>query len=272
MTAKQPTLDGQALRLDWPGRAIARITLARPAQMNTLSLELLDEFGAALDMVDAPGTRVLIVTGQDRVFCCGAHLRYFAGADAHLLTPFDARDQYLSRIGRLFDRLEALHFPTIAAVNGFALGGGCELALSCDLRLLADNASIGLPETRLGAVAGAGGVQKLVRHVGRSKAMEWILRGSHVDAATAAHHGLAVAVVPAPQLEATALQLALELRALGPRAMAQSKRAIYLSEDSDLRTAQMFGLEALSILVGGEEWNEGMQAFVEKRLPRFDQW
>ena len=260
------------MRLDWPERAIARITLTRPAEMNTLSLELLDEFGAALDLVDAPGTRALIMTGEQKAFCCGAHLRYFAGDDAHLLTPFDARDKYLSRIGRLFDRLEELHFPTIAAINGFALGGGCELALSCDMRLLADSARIGLPETRLGAVAGAGGVQKLVRHVGRSKAMEWILRGSHIDAATAARHGLAVAVVPAADLADAALKLALEMRALAPRAVAQSKRAIYLSEDSDLRTAQLYGLEALSILVGGKEWNEGMRAFVEKRAPAFDQW
>ena len=267
-----PTLDGTALRLQWVERGIAQITLTRPQQMNSLSLELLAEFEQALGMIDGERTRALIVTGQERAFCCGAHLRYFAGADASILEPFDARDRYLARIALLFDRLEELPFPTIAAINGFALGGGGELALSCDFRVMAEDAKIGLPETKIGAVAAAGGVQKLIRHVGRSKALDWILRATHVDAATADRNGLCSAVVPNDQLLRTALDLALELRKLGPRAIGQSKRAIYLSEDADLRTARRFGIESLAILVGGAEWNEGMQAFVEKRPPAFDSW
>ena len=267
-----PTFAGFAVRLDWVERAVAQITLTRPKEMNTLSLELLAEFKKALDLVDVQGTRALIVTGQDRAFCCGAHLRYFAGPAASILDPFTARDRYLTDIAVLFDRLEELHFPTIAAVNGFAMGGGCELALSCDSRVLAEHAKIGLPETKLGAVAGAGGVQKLIRHVGRSKALDWILRGTHLDAATADRHGLCSAVVPADQLLQTALDIALEIRKLGPRAVAQSKRSIYVSEDADLRTARRFGIEALSILVGGKEWQEGMQAFNDKRPPTFDTW
>ena len=267
-----PTLDGTALRLQWVERGIAQITLTRPQQMNSLSLELLAEFEQALGMIDSERTRALIVTGQERAFCCGAHLRYFAGADASILEPFDARDRYLARIALLFDRLEELPFPTIAAINGFALGGGGELALSCDFRVMAEDAKIGLPETKIGAVAAAGGVQKLIRHVGRSKALDWILRGTHVDAATADRNGLCSAVVPNDQLLRTALDLALELRKLGPRAIGQSKRAIYLSEDADLRTARRFGIESLAILVGGAEWKEGMQAFVDKRPPAFDSW
>jgi enoyl-CoA hydratase/carnithine racemase len=267
-----PTLDGTALRLQWVERGIAQITLTRPQQMNSLSLELLAEFEQALGMIDSERTRALIVTGQERAFCCGAHLRYFAGADASILEPFDARDRYLARIAQLFDRLEELPFPTIAAINGFALGGGGELALSCDFRVMAEDAKIGLPETKIGAVAAAGGVQKLIRHVGRSKALDWILRATHVDAATADRNGLCSAVVPNDQLLRTALDLALELRKLGPRAIGQSKRAIYLSEDADLRTARRFGIESLAILVGGAEWKEGMQAFVDKRPPAFDSW
>jgi enoyl-CoA hydratase/carnithine racemase len=267
-----PTLAGVALRLEWVERGIAQITLTRPTQMNSLSLELLSEFDRALDLVDHDGTRALIVTGQERAFCCGAHLRYFAGAEASILEPFDARDHYLAHIAVLFDRLEELPFPTIAAINGYALGGGGELALSCDFRVMAENAKIGLPETKIGAVAGAGGVQKLIRHVGRSKALDWILRATHIDAATADRYGLCSAVVPAEQLLQTALDIALEMRKLGPRAIAQSKRAIYLSEDADLRTARRFGIEALSMLVGGTEWTEGMQAFIEKRAPAFDSW
>jgi len=267
-----PSFTGVALRLEWVERAIAKITLTRPAQMNTLSLEMLSELGHALDLVDREGTRALIVTGQDRAFCCGAHLSYFAGPEAVWVEPFTARDQYLAHIATTFDRLEELHFPTIAAVNGYALGGGCELALSCDFRVIAEHARIGLPETRIGAVAGAGGVQKLIRFVGRGRALDWILRGTHLDAATADENGLCSAVVPADSLLPAALGIALELRKLGPRAIAQSKRSIYVSEDADLRTARRYGLESLSLLVGGAEWKEGMSAFTEKRAPAFDTW
>ena len=267
-----PTLSGAALQLDWIERGIARITLTRPQQMNSLSLELLAEFDRALDLIDSEATRALIVTGQERAFCCGAHLRYFAGSEASIVDSFDARDRYLQHIAVLFDRLEELPFPTIAAINGYALGGGGELALSCDFRVMADDAKIGLPETKIGAVAAAGGVQKLIRHVGRSKALDWILRATHIDAVTADRHGLCSAVVPAAQLIDAALAIALELRKLAPRAVAQSKRAIYLSEDADLRTARRYGLEALAMLVGGAEWKEGMQAFIEKRPPAFDSW
>jgi len=266
-----PVFTGVAVKLDWVERAVAQITLIRPKQMNTLSKELISEFDHALDLIEVDSTRALIVTGQERAFCCGAHLRYFSGPDASIFEPFDARDHYLASIAVLFDRLEELHFPTIAAINGFALGGGCELALSCDFRVMAEHAKIGLPETKIGAVAGAGGVQKLARHVGRGKALDWILRGTHVDAATADRNGLCSSVVPADALAQTALNLALELRKLGPRAVAQSKRSIYVSEDSDLRTARRFGLEALCMLVGGDEWKEGMAAFAQKRAPDFDE-
>ncbi len=267
-----PSFDGVAVRLTWIERAVALITLIRPEQMNTLTLELIQEFNQALDLVDAEGTRALIITGQNRAFCCGAHLRYFAGPEASILNSFDARDRYLTGIAVLFDRLEELHFPTIAAINGYAMGGGCELALSCDIRVLAEQAKIGLPETKLGAVAAAGGVQKLIRHVGRSRALDWILRATHLDASTADRYGLCSEVVPASELMNTALNIALELRKLGPRAIAQSKRCIYVSEDADLRTARRYGLEAISMLVGGDEWKEGMSAFSEKRAPGFDNW
>jgi enoyl-CoA hydratase/carnithine racemase len=225
-----------------------------------------------IDLVDLDTTRALIITGQERAFCCGAHLRYFAGPEASIFERFDSRDHYFAGIAELFDRLEDLRFPTIAAVNGYALGGGCELALACDFRVLSTQAKIGLPETKIGAVAGAGGVQKLIRYVGRGKALDWILRATHVDAATAERFGLCSAVVAGDELLATALQIALELRKLAPRALAQTKRAIYVSEDADLRTARRFGIESLVMLVGGEEWKEGMSAFAEKRPPAFDNW
>ncbi|UZG44995.1 enoyl-CoA hydratase-related protein [Caldimonas thermodepolymerans] len=115
-------------------------------------------------------------------------------------------------------------------------------------------------------------MQKLIRHVGRSKALEWILLARHVDAATADAHGLAAAVVPPDQVLPRALELARELRALAPLAVSQSKATIYASEDADLRSARRYGVDALAMLVGGREWREGMSAFLEKRAPEFEAW
>ena len=263
---------GKAITTTWLDRGIALATLTRGDEMNTLTLDLIQELGATLDRLSRENTRALIITGSGRAFCCGAHLRYFAGPDSTVVDPFTARDQYLAQIAETYDRLEEMPFPTIAAVNGFALGGGFELALSCDMRIFGKGVKVGLPETRIGAVAAAGGVQKLIRHVGRSKALEWILTGAHVDTEEAARYGLAVDVVPPDQVVTRALELARLLRRLGPRAISQSKRAIYLSEETDLRSARRFGIEALSMLVGGDEWKEGMQAFLEKRPPAFDEW
>ncbi|HNT40064.1 MAG TPA: enoyl-CoA hydratase/isomerase family protein [Rubrivivax sp.] len=268
----EPVFANAAARLTQPERGLWLLQMQREAEMNTLTHELLDAIETAIETCRAQRARVLVFTGSGRAFCCGAHLRYFAGPTAELTEPQAARDRYLARIATLFDRLEECAFPTIAAVNGYALGGGCELALSCDLRVLADSARIGLPETRLGAIAGAGGVQKLLRHVGRGKALEWILLARQIDAASAERHGLASAVVAPAEVLPTAMALARELRALGPQALAQSKATLYASEDADLRTARRYGVDALSLLVGGAEWREGMSAFLGKRKPEFDAW
>lgn len=268
----EPVYSNSAASLVQAERGIWLLRMQRELEMNTLTHELLQAIEVAIDTCRRERARALVFTGEGRAFCCGAHLRYFAGPTAELTDPQAARDQYLARIASLFDRLEECPFPTIAAVNGFALGGGCELALSCDLRVLSDRARVGLPETRLGAIAGAGGVQKLLRHVGRGKALEWILLARQIDAQTAEHHGLATAVVAQDEVLPTAMALARELRGLGPQAIAQSKATIYASEDADLRTARRYGIDALSLLVGGAEWREGMNAFVEKRQPGFDAW
>jgi enoyl-CoA hydratase/carnithine racemase len=261
---------GQAVSLAWPQLDIALATMVREREMNTLSLELLDELGAALEASVSGGARALIVTGQGRAFCAGAHLRYFTQPDPRIGEGgFALRDNYLRRIAELFDRIETLPIPVIAAINGFALGGGCELSLACDLRVMADNTKIGVPETRIGALAGAGGVQKLHRFVGRGKALEWVMLGSHVTAQEALQHGLVTSVHAPADLLAAAMELAVRFRTLGPRAVAQSKAAVRLCGDADLTTARNIGLEALAMLIDGPEWQEGMQAFMEKRPPRF---
>jgi enoyl-CoA hydratase/carnithine racemase len=264
------TISGKALTLTWPQADIALVTMICEREMNTLSLELLHELDEALTASVVGGARALIITGQGRAFCAGAHLRYFTENDARIgAGSFALRDRYLQPIAALFDRIETLPIPVIAAINGFALGGGCEMSLACDFRLMADQAKIGVPEVRIGALAGAGGVQKLHRLVGRGKALEWILLGSHVGATEALAHGLITSVHPAADLMPAALELASRFRLLGPRAVAQSKMAVRMCADTDLATARNIGLEALAMLIGAPEWQEGMAAFMEKRDPRF---
>jgi enoyl-CoA hydratase/carnithine racemase len=261
---------GKAVTLTWPEPDVALATMTREREMNTLSLELLEELDAALTASVAGGARALIITGKGRAFCAGAHLRYFTDEDARIGSgSFALRDRYLQPIATLFDRIETLAIPVIAAINGFALGGGCEMSLACDFRLMADHTRIGVPEVRIGALAGAGGVQKLHRLVGRGKAMEWVLLGSHVTAQEALTHGLLTSVHPAAELMPAAMELARRFRLLGARAVAQSKMAVRMCGDADLTSARNIGLEALAMLIGGAEWQEGMAAFMEKRPPRF---
>lgn len=257
------------LVLDRPAEGVLRARLICPGEMNTLTLELLDALDGAIDAALDEAARVLIITGEGRAFCGGAHLKYFAGPNPRFTERFDTRDRYFDRIARLFDRLECIGIPVIAGVNGFAMGGGFELALACDFRVFATTARVGLPEARLGATPGAGGVQKLARFIGRGKATEWIMLARHVDAAEAAAVGLAYRVVEPDALDATSLDLAAALMALSPQALGQCKLSIHVSGDTDLRTARRFGVEALSALVGSADWQEGMAAFVAKRPPVF---
>jgi len=261
---------GAALTLTWPEPDIALVTMIREREMNTLSLELLDELDQALAVSVDGGARVLVITGKGRAFCAGAHLHYFIQDDPRIgAGSFALRDRYLMRIAAVFDRIETLPIPVIAAINGFALGGGCEMSLACDIRLMADHARIGVPEVKIGALAGAGAVQKLHRFVGRGKALEWILLGSHVAAPEALSHGLVTSVHAAADLLPAAMELAIRFRLLGPRAVAQSKMAVRMCGDADLGTARNIGLEALAMLIGAPEWQEGMAAFMEKRDPSF---
>ncbi len=260
----------RTLTLSWPAPRVARIRLTRESEMNTLSLELLDDLSLAIDAVTAAKGRVLVVTGTGRAFCCGAHLKYFAGPEAIFTERFDTRDRYFERIARLFDKFEAIGIPVIAAINGFALGGGFELALACDFRILATTAKVGLPEAKLGATPGAGGVQKLARHIGRGKALEWILLARLIEAPEAEAAGIAYRVVEPERLDEASLELARELLRLSPQALGQCKASVHLSGDVDLRSARRFGVEALSALVDSADWREGMAAFVEKRAPAFE--
>ena len=261
---------GAALRLELPSAGVAVVTMTRAAEMNTLTLELIAELGAVLDRCLSIKTRALILTGSGRAFCCGAHLDYFTDPNSPIgAGQFDIRDNYLAKIAALYDRFEAMPFPIIAAVNGFALGGGCEMAISADFRLMSRTAKIGVPEVKLGAIPGAGGVQKLGRHIGRSRAIEWVLLGKHYTADEASAAGLLYAVTEPDGLLPAAMALAEELKKLSPLAIAQGKSTVYTAEDVDLATARRTGLESLAMLVNSADWVEGMGAFRDKRAPDF---
>jgi enoyl-CoA hydratase/carnithine racemase len=261
---------GKAVELTWPSERVALATMTRATEMNTLTLDLIGELGRVLDICTAEKARALVITGSGRAFCCGAHLDYFTDPNSPIGTSqFDIRDNYLALIGGLYDRFEAQAFPIIAAINGYALGGGCEMAISADFRLMAKTARIGVPEVKLGAIPGAGGVQKLGRHIGRSRSIEWVLLGKHYTAGDAAQAGLIYEVTEPDALLPAALALAEKLKTLSPLAIAQGKSAVFTAEDVDLATARRTGLESLAMLVGSADWVEGMGAFHEKRPPRF---
>lgn len=259
----------EAVELSWLEDDVARLTMTRGSEMNTLTHGLLEGMNRALDTLAKKPVRALVITGSGRAFCCGAHLDYFTKENMEEDVRFRLRDHYLAHIARVFDRLEEQRYPTIAAINGFALGGGCELALSCDFRIMSTKAKIGLPEVKLGALAGAGGVQKLGRHIGRSKAIEWILLGLHASAEEAERRGLLYASCAPDELEDKTMELVRSLKALSPMAIAQSKAAVYMCEDADLGTARRIGLEALGMLIDSRDWKEGIAAFHSKRDPVF---
>lgn len=197
-------------------------------------------------------------------------MKYFTEESSPLYrNPRAIRDDYVAPIIQAFRTIRDAPFVSIAAINGFALGGGCELALNCDFRLMADSARIGLTETKLGALAGAGGVQMLARIVGRAKALEIALFGDQLTADIALAHGLVTAVHPQTALEGATLAFAGRLLACSPISVAETKRALYRCETAGAEEADRIALDAVAAAAAGAEWWEGMAAFTQKRRPSF---
>ena len=274
MTDSDATLavigDAAPLRLTWPLPGVALMTLSAPATLNTLTDELIAAFQGAVDEATAAHARVVIITGSGRAFCGGAHVKYFTDPSSpYCDDPMALRDVYVAPIIRMFRALQQAPFATIAAINGFAFGGGCELALACDFRLMASDARIGLTEVRLGAIAAAGGIQVLSQIVGRAKALEIGLLGDQWPAAEALRIGLVNAVHDASELQAAALALAQRLLLCSPISVALTKRGIYRAETMDAAEADEMGLDTVTIASAGPDWKEGMTAFREKRAPDF---
>ena len=241
---------------------IATITVNRPKSLNALNSQTLRELTAAVR--ECADERAIILTGAgDRAFVAGADI-----AEMVPMTPWAARE--FSELGHVLTALiEDLPCAAIAAVNGFALGGGLELAVACDLIFVAENAKLGLPEVSLGVTPGFGGTQRLVRLVGKIKAKEMIFTGDMIDARRALEIGLVNAVLPREQLIPHCRQVAEKIATRGPLAVARAKRLVERGYDMPLRAANRQEAESFALLFDTDDRREGMQAFVEKRPPKF---
>ncbi len=243
--------------------AVAILTIDRPEALNALNTQVLCDLDAAIDQVEqADDVRVVVLTGAGRSFVAGADIAEMKGFAAVDGKKFGVRG------GSVFLRLENLSKPVIAAVNGFALGGGCELAMACDIRIASEKAKFGQPETGLGITPGFGGTQRLPRIVGVSKAMELILTGKVISAAEAKDIGLVSEVYPPEVLMEKAMELANAICANAPIAVAESKRCIRMGMQTDIATGCAFEAEAFGVTCGTQDKNEGMGAFLEKRAEK----
>jgi enoyl-CoA hydratase len=255
-------MDIVRLELDGP---TAVLTIDRPQALNALNSQTLDELeGTLARCATETALRCLIVTGAgDKAFVAGADIAEMSRLSALEGLAFARRGH------RVLSALEGLAIPTIAAINGFALGGGCELALACDFAYASTTAKLGLPEVSLGVMPGFGGTQRLTRLVGRARAKELIFSGEAVDAARAREMGLVLEVVPPEELMPKCRKVAATIGKRAPLAVAQAKRVIQEGADLPLAAANELERQAFGVLFGTADRHEGMAAFLAKRPPIF---
>jgi len=246
-----------------PIDGVALLTLDRPEVLNALDSATLTELVDALERLDADGScRCVVITGAgQRAFAAGADIREMADATPASLALANSFSRW--------ERLRRIRKPIIAAVRGYALGGGCELAMACDLIVASDDAVFGQPEIRIGVIPGAGGTQRLTRALGKGKAMELILTGRQMPAREAEAHGLVNRVVGREQMLPQALALAGEIAALPPLAVMAAKEAVNRAFELSLEAGLEFERRNFFLLFATEDQKEGMAAFMEKRKPEW---
>ncbi|HUJ93139.1 MAG TPA: enoyl-CoA hydratase-related protein [Gaiellaceae bacterium] len=238
------------------------VLMNRPKALNALSGELMDEVVAALEELDAdPEIRAIVLGGGERAFAAGADIAELAAA-----TPVSLYES--RRLGR-WDRIRALRTPVVAAVSGYCLGGGCELAMLCDLIVASETARFGQPEINLGILPGAGGTQRLTRAVGKAVAMDMILTGRTISAREALSFGLVARVVPKERWLDEAKRAAGEIAAKGPIAVRLAKEAVDAAFEAPLATGVELERRSFNLVRASEDADEGLSAFVEKREPEF---
>ena len=239
------------------------VTLNRPQQLNALNDRLMDEVGAALLMFDADeGIGAIVLTGGEKVFA--------AGADIGAMASWTYMDVYKADyITRNWEQIRKVRKPVIAAVAGYALGGGCELAMMCDIIIAAETAKFGQPEIKLGVIPGAGGTQRLPRAVGKAKAMDMVLTSRMMDAAEAERAGLVSRVVAADKLLDEALMAARTIAEFSLPSVMAAKEAVNRAYEAPLTEGMLFERRLFHSLFATDDQKEGMNAFVEKRKPGF---
>ena len=243
-----------------PHGAVTLVRLNRPDALNALNRRVLDELTVAFAAYDAdPAQRCAVLTGSDKAFA--------AGADIKEMGSQGFAEMYAANFSAGWERVTATRKPWIAAVAGFALGGGCEVAMMADFIIAADNAKFGQPEIRLGVIPGMGGSQRLTRAIGKAKAMELCLTGRMMDAAEAERAGLVARVVPLAELVAEALKSAAAIAAMAPLAAIATKEAVNAAFETSLSQGIAFERRLFHGLFGSEDQTEGMAAFVAKRAP-----
>lgn len=243
---------------------VGLITLNRPQALNALNDALMDELGVALLSFDTDdGIGAIVLTGGERAFA--------AGADIGAMKDWTYMDVFKSDyITRNWETLRRVRKPVIAAVSGFALGGGCELAMMCDIVVAAETAKFGQPEIKLGIIPGAGGTQRLPRAVGKAKAMDLVLTGRTMDAAEAERSGLVSRIVPVAQLIEEALDIAAQIAGMSTPAVMMAKEAVNRAYESPLGEGLLFERRLFHSLFATSDQKEGMAAFVAKRKARFE--
>ena len=253
----------ETLLLERRGR-VALLTINRPEKLNALNIQTRAEGAAAFDELrEDDSVRVVVITGAgEKAFVAGADIAEFEGR-----TAVSQRDVMTAR--SLFTAVDTFPKPVIAMVNGFCLGGGCELALSCDIRVASDRARFGQPEINLGIIPGGGGTQRLTRLVGEGKAMELILTGDMIDAQTAYNLGLVNAVFPAAELEAKTFEMANRIAEKSPVALRMAKEAVKTAARANLDEGLRREIDLFALTFSSQDKDEGVRAFLEKRKPEF---
>ena len=243
---------------------IATLTFNRPKVLNALNLEVIVEFGKAIsELKEPPEVRVLVLTGAERAFVAGADISVLEGLD-----PLGAK-QFAQEGQSVLFALEALDIPVIACVNGFALGGGCEIAMACDFVYASEEAKLGQPEINLGLVPGFGGTQRLARLVGKGRAKELCMTGRIITAQEAFHMGLVTRVFPGDTLMEETMKIATAIAKKGAVALRAMKHVIDNGFDVDLRNGCALEADAFSVCFASPDQKEGTAAFLEKRPPKF---
>jgi len=251
--------------LEQLGEGIFQIRLNRPERLNALGVAMVNALQRAVNEAIAKPARVLLIRGTGRAFCAGADLKERRDMDDA------ARIAHNRAINVAIDALDDAPMPTIAVINGLALGGGCEMALACDLRIGAEDSSIGLTEARIGAIPGAGGTQRLPRVVGAARALEIMLQGEPITGQRAAEIGLLNAAVAAEHLDGAALKMATLMASRSPSGASTMKRLVYEGLESTLENGLKMERAALRDVLTSADYAEGLAAFAAKRPPRFGQ-